>query len=189
MNEDDIQALAAKLPQQVKPQRDLWPDIEQAIQTPQRSRWNTVWAQAAAVVLLVAGSSGLTYLTMQDGTPVETTAQPVVQTAVDVERLFQPVSGEFGVGYSLGADYIEAHRALERSVLTKLDTLPPETAGDVIKNLNTIRSAINDINEALAQEPDNALLQELLLNTYHEEMSLMRKVNGLGNSSMRRDDI
>jgi hypothetical protein len=36
---------------------------------------------------------------------------------------------------------------------------------------------------------DNVLLQELLLNTYGEELTVMRKVDGLANSVMRREDI
>ena len=59
----------------------------------------------------------------------------------------------------------------------------------VISNLNTIRKAIQELNDALAEEPDNVLLQDLLLSTYHEEMALMRRVDGIANSAMRRDDI
>jgi hypothetical protein len=33
------------------------------------------------------------------------------------------------------------------------------------------------------------LLQELLLSAYHGEISLMKKVDGIANSAMRRNDI
>ena len=65
--DDELMANAARLATAVRPERDLWPEIEESISVPagrSRSVWNTVWAQAAAVLLLVGGSSGITYLTM-----------------------------------------------------------------------------------------------------------------------------
>ena len=38
-------------------------------------------------------------------------------------------------------------------------------------------------------EPSNALLQELLLKTYREELAVMRKVGGLTQDVMLRNDI
>lgn len=188
-NDEQLMALAAKLPKEVAPARDLWPGIEQAISTPvrpQRSAWNTVWAQAAAVVLLVGGSSGITYLAVKDD-GISDIPDPMSSDAIFGE--LEPVSGDFGGTYTLGNDYIDARNQLEGTLEAKLDTLAPEARETVIKNLNTIRLAIKDINQSLAKEPDNVLLQELLLSTYHEEMALMRTVDGIANSVMRRDDI
>ncbi len=64
--DDELIAMAGKLSQEVAPKRDLWPAIEAVITTPQRSRWTPMFAQAAAVVLLVAGSSGVTYLAVTE---------------------------------------------------------------------------------------------------------------------------
>lgn len=188
-----LMALVARMPKSVTPSRDLWPVIEEAIlqaerepvSRPQRSvmGWNSVWAQAAAVLLLVGGSSGITwYATKSDGLSMP----PQV---VSIDNIFEPVSGEFGANYTLGPEYLDARDQLEGSLSLKIDSLPRATRDDVVKNLNTIRLAIRDINEALAEEPDNQLLQKLLLSTYHEEMNLMKKVDGLANSIMRRDDI
>ena len=55
--------------------------------------------------------------------------------------------------------------------------------------LELIRGAIDDINAALQQDPDNTLLQELLMKTYHEELNVMRKVGGVTQSVMSRRDI
>jgi len=183
--DDELMALAAQLPREAAPEQDLWPAIEQAIQqpaAPRRTAWNTVWLQAAAVVLLVAGSSGITYYATKDGAY----RGPQV---VDVNNIFEQVSGDFGATYSLGNEYLDARTQLEGNLETKLDALTPDARDEVIKNLNTIRRAINDINQALAEQPDNVLLQKLLLSTYHEEMNLMIKVDGIANSAMRRDDI
>lgn len=187
--DDELMALAANLPKEVAPSKDLWPGIEQAITRPQREHrnpWGTVWAQAAAVVLLIGGSSGVTYMAVKDDGFADV---PRMTSADDIFGELEPVSGDFGGRYTLGNDYIDAHTSLEGSLKQKLETMTPETRDAVIKNLNTIRVAINDLNDALAKEPDNVLLQELLLSTYHEEVALMRKVDGLANSAMRREDI
>ena len=48
---------------------------------------------------------------------------------------------------------------------------------------------MDDINEALAQEPDSVLLQELLLDTYREELELLITVDSVASAAMRRGDI
>ena len=183
---DELVANAAKLQTTAEPERDLWPEIEQVISAPlkpQRSAWNTVWAQAAAVLLLVGGSSGLTYLTMTDA---EDPATPVLGTQ---NLIFEPVSGSFGSQYHLGPDYIDARRDVAGRFDVELENLSPEARQEVQTNIETIRKAIEDINHALAQEPDNVLLQELLIDTYRDELTLMIQVDGINRSAMRRGDI
>ena len=183
--DEELTRLAAELPKMVSPDRDLWPVIEQAMKPPAQSTatiWNTPWAQAAAVVLLVAGSSGITYVAVRD----DGAMSPVV---IDSTNVFETVSGDFGGQYTLGNEYLDAHGELQTKLDDKLQLLSPEARDEVVKNLTTIRAAIKDINKALAAEPDNILLQELLLSAYHGEISLMRKVDGIANSAMRRNDI
>ena len=183
--DDELMAMAASLQPGVTPGRDLWPGIEQAILRPAKPAraWNTVWAQAAAVVLLIAGSSGITWLAVKGDVDYR---GPLV---ISSDNLFEPVSGEFGRQFTLGNDYLEARNRLEGGLEEKLESLSPEAREVVVTNLNTIRVAIKDINNSLAEEPGNTLLQELLLSTYHEEMSLMIKVDGIANTAMRREDI
>jgi len=183
---DELMTRAATLNRGVKPERDLWPEIEQKISEPARpgrSVWNSVWAQAAAVVLLVGGSSGITYMAVHDGSD-PTTVIGGTQTLI-----FEPVSGSFGSQYNLGPDYQDARRDLAAGFDDKLEVLAPETRADVVANLDAIRKAIKDINKALAEEPDNVLLQELLLDIYRDELSLMNKVDGITRVAMRRIDI
>lgn len=183
--EDELIALAGTLPAGVSPDRDLWPGIEQAIAHPaprERTLWNSTWAQAAAVVLLVGGSSGVTYLAVNGG------GQQAPEV-IYADNVFESVSGDFGQQYTLGNEYLDAHRRMQSGLERKLNSLSPDTRDAVVKNLNAIRVAIKDLNNALAVEPDNTLLQELLLSTYHDEMALMKHVDGIANSAMRRNDI
>jgi hypothetical protein len=194
MNETDdnaknaeLMAKAGKLSTAVSPERDLWPGIEQAIAAPprrERSMWNTVWAQAAAVVLLVGGSSGLTYLAI---TGDEDATVPGVSGTQALT--FEPVSGSFGSQYNLGPDYLDARRVVSDNLDEQLARLSPEAREAVQRNMATIREAIEDINLALAEDPDNVLLQQLLIDTYHDELALMRQVDGISNAAMYREDI
>jgi len=184
--DDELMATAAKLATDVTPDRDLWPGIEQAISQPAkpaRTVWNNVWAQAAAVLLLVGGSSGVTYLAVTED------ANPSSPVAGGPTLVFEPVSGSFGSMYNLGPDYQDARRSLEAKVDQELSRLTQEEREAVQKNIEVIRSAIRDINRALAEEPDNALLQKLLLSAYREELDLMMRVDGITSAAMRRGDI
>lgn len=186
---DELTALARRLPAGIAPGRDLWPGIEAAIAddaAPRRSAprgWNRLLAQAAAVVILVGGSSSVTWYvatSTTDATSPADATQPLTA---------QPVSTGFAGRYELGAEFIDARDSLASRLEEELDRLPPDTRSEVRQNIVRIRAAIHEINLALAEEPDNALLQELLISMYREELAVMRRVEGLASASMRRTDI
>lgn len=186
---DELTALARRLPAGIAPGRDLWPGIEAAIAggaAPRRSGrhgWNRLLAQAAAVVVLIGGSSSVTWYvatSTTDATSPADATQPLTA---------QPVSTGFANRYELGAEFVDARDSLASRLEEELDRLPPETRSDVRQNIVRIRAAIHEINLALAEEPDNALLQELLISMYREELTVMRRVEGLASASMRRTDI
>lgn len=184
--DDELMAAASNLATGVKPERDLWPEIEQAIAQPAAPRktvWNTVWAQAAAVLLLVGGSSGLTYYTMSEQ------GDPVMPAVTGETLIFQQVSGNFGGDYHLGPDYQDARRDLQSQLAEEMVNLSPETQTAVETNLTAIRQAIEEINKALEAEPENVLLQNLLISTYKEELALMQRVDNIANTAMYRGDI
>jgi len=179
--DEKLMQAAGALETEIAPERDLWPDIESAIARPPRRRWNIVLAQAAAVLLLIGASSGLTYLAMNARTPSAT--PPADNTALHYEQ------ASFGDQYMLGPDYEDARSRLKGQLDEHLQRMSPEARVDVEKNLEAIRAAIEEISRALAYDPDNALLQELLLSTYREELSLMMKVDSVANVVMTRTDI
>lgn len=183
--DDELMTMAASLKQDVQPERDLWPDIAAGIKQPDANgfRWRTMLAQAAAVVLLIGGSSGLTWLAVKDD---GTSVSPV--SASNVAPL-SAVPASFGDRYSLGPDFIDARRDLEGRLQQELERLSPETRADVEASLQTLRGAIVDINAALSEEPNNPLLQKLLLSSYQEELAVMQQINGIATTVMRRNDI
>jgi len=177
--DDKLIAAASELSTEISPERDLWPGIAEAIAQPKRSRWTPVFAQAAAVILLIAASSGLTYFAVKD--------QQRIVEVVPTGLAFEQAS--FGGRYALGVEYQEARGDLAAQLEVELARLSPEAREEVELNLSMIRGAIAQINKALTEEPDNALLQELLVKTYREELALMQRVGGLTQYVMSRKDI
>ena len=70
-----------------------------------------------------------------------------------------------------------------------LENLSPETRADVERNLAVIRQAITDISQALEDEPNNAFLQELLVEAYGNELALMNRVGTMTQRVTARKDI
>jgi hypothetical protein len=82
-----------------------------------------------------------------------------------------------------------ARNSLASQLDSKLDRLSPEARAEVERNIAEIRASIHQIDSVLTDEPDNALLQELLISAYRDELRIMRRVDGLITTVMRREDI
>jgi len=177
--DDELIAAAGGLATEISPDRDLWPAIEQTIVAPKRTRWTPMLAQAAAVVLLVGASSGLTYLAVKE--------EPVVVEVMSAELRFERTA--FGTEQTLGSVYRSAQGDYQTELDEELERLSPEVRADIEANLALIKDAINQINIALEQNPDNVLLQELLVRSYREQHTLMRRVGALTQHVMVRKDI
>jgi hypothetical protein len=177
--DDKLIAAASGLVTEISPDRDLWPGIEQAIATPKRSRWTPMLAQAAAVVLLVGASSGITYFTMKE--------EPVIIQQFTPELQFEQMA--FGAEQTLGSVYRSAQGDYQTDLDKELAKLSPEVRADIENNLALIIDAIAEINLALEENPDNVLLQELLVKSYREQHTLLRRVGALTQHVMVRKDI
>jgi hypothetical protein len=183
-----------ELPQAIEPQRDLWPGIEARLEEigadtptaaaaqaiPRRGGARLRWLAAAAMIASVA-------------------------VGVWIGRSLQPLAGAAGGGQpalsaateqpavtagptALDATYVsdpryERQRAeLLRSLQTRLASLPPASRTKVMASLETIGKAKEDLERALGKDPGNALLQELLINTYQDEMRVLTDVREASDS-------
>ena len=179
--DDKLMADASKLATEISPERDLWPEIEMAIQTPARRPGMPWYAQAAAAAALVVGTALITIMLMQPEPP--TTSPVVTSTTFDAEFM------SFGEDQVLDSSFADARDSVAADLDVALDDLTPEARAEVERNLAVIRNAVAEIKAALEEEPDSELLQELLADAYRQELDLMRKVGGLTRSVMSRNDI
>ena len=177
--DDKLDRAARQLATEIAPERDLWPDIEAAMVEPRRSRWTPMFAQAAAVVLLVGASSAITYVTVKNGNA------PVV--SIEPELVFEQTS--FGANYNLGPGFQDARNSLRAELDVELLRLSPEARANIQENLELIRTAISEINAVVEKETENVLLQQKLLRAYREELTLLSRVGGLTRNVTTRNDI
>ena len=169
-----VDAALASLPREVQPARDLWPDIESRLE-PRRRRGTWAW-QAAAAIALVAVSSLITAnLVRRADTPVARTSAPDLPARV--------TKAAFGPSHSLNSEYDTARRQLASDLEQRLAGMPPSARQKLEANLAEMHRAAAEINAALARQPGDPLLEELLLNTYQDELGVIASVNQLTGTS------
>jgi len=182
-----LDARLRELPLEVAPGRDLWPDIAARIDeraaavAPAASRPAWLW-QAVAAVVLVAGSSLLTASLLDRNRPVQQSAVPAapVNGMPVPEAAVMPAA--FGPAGHLDPEYLAARTQLTQMLDRRMATMPPAARAKLEFNLGEMRRAADEINAALAEQPGDPLLEELLLKTYQDELAVLSNVSQLTNS-------
>jgi len=90
------------------------------------------------------------------------------------------VEGGVPVAYVTDPRYLHEREALLRSLNARLAHLSPATRQKVLTSLATIHQSMQQIQQALGREPGNALLQELLIDSYQNEMQVLSTVQQAG---------
>jgi hypothetical protein len=83
----------------------------------------------------------------------------------------------FDAHYVSDPRYERQRAALIRALQERLAALPPPARAKVSASLAAIETAKKDLEQALGHDPGNALLQELLINTYQDEMRVLTDVH------------
>jgi hypothetical protein len=178
-----LDTVLARLPKAIEPSRDLWPAIEAGLESrTSRPRQNWGWLAAAGLVVAI-GSSLITATLLREGRPES------AQLAVAVEET-PVIPAAFGPGGRVGPGYLATRRVLLRDLEARIERLPPEARTALERNLAELRRASIEINAALALKPGDPLLEELLLNTYQDELAVLANVNELtaGNGAGATND-
>jgi hypothetical protein len=176
------------MPQAIQPPRDMWAGIEARINaerqagaagtstTPSvatRKRNNLRWLAMAAVITALAVGMWIGRVT----NPPQT-ARNIVPPATVRDTPAEAVQAAF----MTDPKYRQQRAALVKSLEAKLASLPPDTRTKVLSSLETIRKSKQDLEDALGKDPSNALLQELLVNTYQDEMRVLTTVHDAGDT-------
>ena len=185
-----LDARLRELPLEVAPGRDLWPNIAARIDeraspvAPATNRSAWLW-QAVAAVVLVAGSSLLTASLLDKDRLVQQSAVPTAAVngmpAPEVpEAAIMPAA--FGPAGHLDPEYVAVRKQLTQMLDRRIAMLPPAARAKLEFNLGEMRRAADEINAALAEQPGDPLLEELLLKTYQDELAVLSNVSQLTNS-------
>lgn len=160
----DIELLARQLPRDVQPVIDFWPEIEARIDIPPEEPTSGMlrawpWAAAAAIILIVASS--LTTLVLVD----ETNAPAIAD---------------------LGGQPVVIGAGLRAPELLAMSALSDEVRDVVIANLDIVRAARADIEQALQKDPHNGWLNNSWLRVYEQEMDLLNEATWTTNALAER---
>lgn len=162
----------------IDPPRDLWPQIAARLKAEQtavpassapagRRRPPVHWLAAAAMVASVA----LGVWIGRDVLPIPGLGSAATLTAAN------PGAGVVNAAYVVDPRYQRDRAQLVQSLQARLDAMPPAARTKVSASLATIEKAKEDLEQALGKDPSNALLQELLVNTYQDEMRALTDVH------------
>jgi hypothetical protein len=183
-----------ELPRDIAPPRDGWPALEARLRESgmpgsqdfaarragRTRRWRPqltgIAAVAAVLAAVVVGVSIDRWILSPAGTSSQRIAAPGAESA----------GRGLAVAYISDPRYQREREALLRSLNARLAKLPPPTRQKVLQSLATIHQSMRQIQQALGREPGNALLQELLINTYQNEMqvlSTVQEASGAGETS------
>lgn len=164
----DLIADARALPREIRPERELWPEIASRLdgsvvrsltaRRQARRRWIPL---AAAAVLLVAAS---VLLTLQFSAP--RTVTPALPPTAGVI----PASTR-----AMDADLVQAARDLEQVLVEQRERLAPATIATLERNLAIIDQAIAESRAALAADPANRDLRALLLGAHRQKLDLLER--------------
>jgi len=171
---------AMELPKSIDPPAEAWSNIRSAILRDEKlpaSRaggiggafWRVPWVMAAAAVVVAALSSTTTALYLNSRA-----ASRTASTAIGS-------STEIATPESLAAFTIEENNYLRQASMLQdlLDqqesSLAPETVAQLKTSLRTIDEAIAEARNALARDPSNKLLVEMLSANYKQKVDLLRR--------------
>ncbi len=184
-----ILARAAELPKSIDPPAGAWLDIRAAIERDKeavaadngvksREFWRQPYLLAAAAVLVAILSSGGTALYMSSRS-VNGNASGAPESGV----------GEAGTPATFAAFAIEENNYLRnvavlQDLLDKQEpSLAPETVAQLKSSLHTIDEAILEARNALARDPANKMLIEMLSGTYRQKVDLLRRTTEMTRGS------
>ena len=166
----------------IDPPRDLWPQIEArlkaeraavpaALPPPRRPGGLPLrWLAAAAMVASIAVGVwiGRDLMPVPGAAAVTAASHPVPVGAG---------ASALDAAYVSDPRYQQDRAQLVQSLQARLDAMPPVARAKVTASLVAIEKAKEDLEQALGKDPSNALLQELLINTYQDEMRALTDVH------------
>jgi hypothetical protein len=161
----------ASLPRSVDPPAEVWSGVESRLVPRGRiasRRLNVpAWMLTAAAVLLVAVSAGVTALLLQPGRDAETSRRrdggtPSRLATVDFE-----------------AQYASATEELAAELGKAKSRLDPATFAVIERNLRVIDSALVESRRALASDPGNQVLEQMVVAVWRQKMDFLRRATAL----------
>jgi hypothetical protein len=169
------------LPLDIAPPRDLWQGIEAQLTRPGAARGEVESARRfgrAGRMRLIAAAAAIAALAV--GIWIGRAVLPVPGKPPAGVGLEGSNIGVWHAAYVMDSRYNHQRAELVADLEARLATLPPESRAKVLSSLQAINDSKRVLEAELGKDPSNALLQELLVNTYQDEMRVLTAVHEAG---------
>lgn len=178
----------ASLPREIQPPEEAWKKIKaqidmeaQLIATmPMHSRERAFWQRpaflAAAALLLVAGASLITALALGRRI-IERTSSPVASMSPAPSSAAVTPVAEFAAKEK---EYISTADKLTALIESGKTELSPETIAKLRESVRVIDAAILEARQALAADPANKTLIDMLSKSYSQKVDLLQRTTEMG---------
>jgi hypothetical protein len=183
----DLQERARALPREIEPPADAWNAIRAEIEKPairstptslpQSQRfWQRPAFLVAAGLLLMVGSSLVTVAVVRDWNAQSS------RVALTEGSSPRPNAGPstFAEFASVENDYIGTVNQLSAVLESERTSLSPETVAKLKKSLGVIDAAILEARRALAADPANKAIVEMLRTSYDQKLDLLKRTTEMG---------
>ena len=151
VNDEKLQKSVDRLARDIAPDRDLWPGIAARIGRKRSGR--PLWAYGLAASLFLAVGAGSLWLGLVQrgpGSAPQLAATPSPEAA-----------------------YFAQRAAFAENTVESAPNLTPATRAVILKNLQVIEGSMQQIEQALEQDPNNPRLRALLYDLYQNEARLL----------------
>lgn len=183
----ELRELTDRLPREIEPPAEAWDAIraqvardEAGVLNPRAAKPIHVWQRSpfliAASLLLVVGSSAVTYVSTKggDSAPVPIANRSAGNAAAGTVSALTQFTGKEN-------EYLRRVNGLVAIMESEVE-LAPETVAKVKESLAVIDAAILEARAALARDPANGALIEMLESTYEMKLDLLERTTEMARS-------
>jgi hypothetical protein len=166
---------ARALPRDVAPPPEVWSAVRASVSRDSGRRathwWHNGWLATAAAMVLVVGTATFMSFAARGKSAkakamVETVASPLTTPAL----------------YAVDKNYVATIRELRAALETQRSRLAPSTVQTVDRSLRVIDEAIAEARAALAADPANSVLVDILAGQYERQVDLLQRAAALSSS-------
>ena len=172
----DLVSLARALPRGVEPPVEAWTGLRERLSREgtvaldsRRRWWHNGWMAAAAAVVLIAGTAVVALTIGETGDAPIATGREQPQS---MSRVVLAVDG----------NYQPTLAGLRETLDEQRDLLAPSTVRVLEHSVAVIDSAIAEARSALAADPANVMLVEILAAQYERKVDLLQRATRLSPS-------
>ena len=189
-----LQTATAKLPREIAPPAEAWSTIKAEIDSTKSQAisrrvgktayWQRPAFLAAAALVLVAGSSIVTAVVLggRVAPALQIAAENPAQSANTSTSRASGTPATLAEFTVVENDYISTTNRLSAILESKDTELSPETITKLKESLRIIDAAILEARRALAEDPANKQLIEMLSTSYNQKVDLLKRTTEMGRS-------